>query len=163
MSAEPDLKPLSRLVGSWTTEATHPAAPGLIVHGTVEIEWLEGKQFLIHRARTDHPDFPDSISMIGFTGRDRVDNAPGIDPASADKPQLHMHYFDSRGVFRIYEASIDDASFRLERDDPGFSQRFTGRFADAGETIVGRWQLCRDEHHWDDDLQITYRRKDSSS
>jgi hypothetical protein len=65
---------------------------------------------------------------------------------------------DSRGVFRVYEASIADASWRLWRDAPGFSQRFTGPFSAGGDTIVGRWQLCRDDVHWADDLEITYRR-----
>src|SRR5687768_10824995 len=96
------LKLFDRLVGSWSTEATHPALPGVVVGGSVIIEWLEGARFLIHRARTDHPDFPDSISIIGFSDRDRVDGAPGTDPA-AGEPRLTMHYFDSRGVFRVYQ------------------------------------------------------------
>ena len=70
-----------------------------------------------------------------------------------------MHYFDSRGVFRVYEVSIDDESWRLWRNAPGFSQRFTGTFADGGDAIVGRWQLCQDDVRWDDDLEITYRRR----
>jgi hypothetical protein len=41
---------------------------------------------------------------------------------------------------------------------PWFSQ-FTGSFADGGDTIASRWQLCRDDIHWDDDLPITYRRR----
>jgi hypothetical protein len=159
MTSDSALKPLNRLVGSWTTEATHPAVPGVLVQGTAGIEWLEGERFLIHRARTDHPDFPDAISIIGFTERDRVHNAPSVDPETADKPQLRMHYFDSRGVFRVYDVSVDDESWRLWRDSPGFSQRFTGTFADGGDTIVGRWQLCRDELHWNDDLAIIYRRR----
>jgi hypothetical protein len=153
------LKPLNCLVGTWTTEATHPAVPGVVVHGTALIEWLEGERFLIHRARTDHPDFPDAIAIIGFTERDRVDSAPSIAPATGNTPHLRMHYFDSRGVFRVYEVGIDDESWRLWRDAPGFSQRFTGMFVDNGDTIVGRWQLCRDELHWDNDLEITYRRR----
>jgi hypothetical protein len=68
---------LDRLVGSWVTEAAHPAMPGVVVHGSVDIEWLEGKRFLIHRARTDHPDFPDSVSLIGNTEHDIGDDAPG--------------------------------------------------------------------------------------
>jgi hypothetical protein len=159
MTSEPALKPLDRLVGVWTTEATHPAFPGGVVHGTAIIEWLEGERFLIHRSRTDHPDFPDAISIIGSTDRDRVDNAPKTDPAAFGKAQLSMHYFDSRGVFRVFDVSIDDESWRISRDAPGFSQRFTGTFADGGKTIVGRWQLCRDDVHWADDLQITYRRE----
>jgi hypothetical protein len=130
MATDPVLKLLNRLVGTWTTEATHPSVPG----------------------------FPDSISIIGFTDRDRVDPALSIDPTAAGKPQLLMRYFDSRGVFRVYEVSIDDESWRLWRYATGFSQRFTGRFADGGNTIAGRWQACEDELHWNDDLEITYRR-----
>ena len=59
-----DLKSLNRLVGGWTTEATHPMMPGVVVRGTADVKWLEGERFLIVRARTDHPDFPDSISII---------------------------------------------------------------------------------------------------
>ena len=159
MTSDPALKPLNCLVGTWTTEATHPAVPGVVVHGTAIIEWFEGERFLIQHARTDHPDFPDAIAIIGFTERDRVDSAPNIDPATGNNAHFRMHYFDSRGVFRVYEVGIDDDSWRLWRDAPGFSQRFTGMFVDNGDTIVGRWELCRDELHWDNDLEITYRRR----
>lgn len=158
MTREPSLEALDRLVGTWTTEATHPSVPGVVVRGTATIEWLEGERFLIHRARTDHSDFPDSISIIGFTGRDRVDDARAGKMAAAE-PSPSMHYFDSRGVFRVCDVNVDDASWRIERNAPGFSQRFTGTFADGGETIVGRWQLYEDDVHWNDDLQITYRRQ----
>jgi hypothetical protein len=47
----------------------------------------------------------------------------------------------------------------LWRDAPGFSQRFSGTFADDSDLIDGRWQLCRDDIHWDDDLQISYWRR----
>ena len=161
MTTDPTLGPLNRLVGIWTTDATHPAYPGGVVHGTAVIEWLEGERFLIHRARTDHPDFPDSISIIGFTERDRVDNQPDSDPAVATESPMSMHYFDSRGVFRVLDVSIDDEAWRLWRDAPGFSQRFTGTFADGGTTIAGTWQLCRDDINWNDDLAITYRRRTS--
>src|SRR5262249_59504245 len=90
------LERLDRLVGTWTTDATHPAVSGVVVHGIAVIEWLEGERFLIHRARTDHPDFPDSISMIGITERDRVDNEPENDPALTTESPMSMHYFDSR-------------------------------------------------------------------
>ena len=158
-TSDPAWEALQQFVGSWTTEATHPAMPGVVVHGTVTVEWLEGERFLIHRARSDHPDFPDSISIIGFTERDRVDGTLGADSRAAGEPRLSMHYFDSRGVFRVYEVSIDAASWRLWRDAPGFSQRFTGTFAEGGNTIVGHCQLCEDDSHWHDDLEITYRRR----
>jgi hypothetical protein len=36
-----------RLVGQWTTEATHPELPGTVISGLSQVEWLEGEQFLI--------------------------------------------------------------------------------------------------------------------
>jgi hypothetical protein len=151
MTNDRTLELLDRLAGSWLTEATHPSFPD-VVQGTADIQWLEGKRFLIQRARNDHPDFPDSISLIGFTERDRVD------ASAPTEPQLELHYYDSRGVFRIYRASVDDVALHFERLAPGFSQRFTGTFADGGNTIRGLWQLCEDDLHWHDDLAITFRR-----
>lgn len=160
MTPDPALEPLDRLVGSWTTQATQPALPGVVVHGTAVAEWLEGRRFLVIRARNDHPDFPDSISIIGFTERDRVDDGTDTERSTPGNAQMRMHYFDSRGVSRVYEASIDDEAWRLWREAPGFSQRFTGTFAHGRGTITGRWQLRQDDIHWEDDLDITYRRRE---
>lgn len=150
------LKPLEHLLGSWTTEATHPAMPGVVVHGTAAVEWLEGEKFLVIRSRCDHPDFPDALSVIGNDAEDRADeDAPKSEPTD---PSMNMHYFDSRGVFRLYQASADDKAWRWWRDSPGFSQRFTGTYEDDGNTIVGVSQLRKDDGVWNDDLKITYRR-----
>lgn len=154
MAGHPSLSQLDRLVGTWTTEATHPAMPGLVVHGTAVVEWLEGGRFLMLRTRTDHPDFPDGLSIIGHMAHDHVDGAA---PAAGASP-LRMHYFDSRGVFRDYETRVGDASWEYWRD-AGFPQRFAGEFADGGDTIVGLSQLRTDDVHWKDDLAITYRRR----
>ena len=141
MTPAPELEPFKALIGAWTVEATHPAFPSLVVGGRASFEWLEGEQFLIQRSQANHPEFPDSISVIG-----PVDE------------RLSMYYFDSRGVHRVYEMSFEDEVLRISRDEPGFSQRFEGRFGDGGDTLSGVWQLSRDDATWDDDLQITYRR-----
>jgi len=143
------LEPLRRLVGTWTLQLTHPAIPGGAVNGTAVIEWLEGERFLIQRLSNEHPQIPDSISIIGIMGRDRVDQ-----PESDSR--LRMHYYDSRGVFRVYDASIDDTTWKFWRDAPGFAQRFTATI--AADAIVGTSQLCEDGVAWHDDLAITYRR-----
>ena len=140
-SRDASLHGLDALVGEWTVEATHPAFPSTVVHGLTEFEWLEGKKFLVVRAKTDHPDFPDSISVIGDTGG------------------LRMHYFDSRGVDRVYEVEVSENVLKFSRDAPGFDQRFTGTFEDDGDTISGLWKLAQDNTTWEDDLRITYRRR----
>ena len=95
MTSDPSRSGLHRLVGTWPTEATHPALPGVVVHGTVTAEWLEGERFLIHRGRTDHADFPDAISILGFTDQDRVDDGAHTVSAPGTTAKLTMHYFDS--------------------------------------------------------------------
>jgi hypothetical protein len=138
------LEHLEAWVGEWETEATHRMLPDTVVPGRITVEWLEGERFLLHRARTDHPDFPDSISVIGDTAED------------ADS--LTMHYFDSRGVFRVYRFSAEEGQLRIWRDEPGFRQRFTGRFSDDGNTFDGTFELNAEDAGWIDDLKITYRR-----
>ena len=137
----PGLATFDALVGDWTTEMTHPAFPGVVVSGGARYEWLEGEHFLIGRSRTDHPQFPDALTVIG-----------------AAEDGLSMHYYDSRGVERVYGTRLRDGVLEFWRDEPGFAQRFSGRVSDGGATIPGLWQLSSDGSTWEDDLKITFRR-----
>lgn len=139
------LQDLNALVGEWDTEATHPRLPGTVVRGHGVFEWLEGDRFLIARGRSDHPEFPDWISVIG------------------DTDGVRMHYFDSRGVARIYRMSLMNGVWKLWRDSADFSpldfaQRFVGTLSDDGKTIDGLWEACHDGAIWEGDVAITYRR-----
>ena len=138
---DPKLEPLNALLGAWVTEATHPAFPSTTVHGQADFEWLEGERFLLQRSRTDHLDFPDSLIVYGV-----------------ESDELSMHYFDSRGVHRVYGVSLQDGVWRMWRNAPGFSQRFLGTFVGDGNAIEGLWMLSREDTTWDDDLRITFRR-----
>lgn len=158
MASDSNLDKLDRLIGSWTTEATHPMVPGVVVHGTTDVSWVDGKKFVIIRARTDHPQFPNATSIIGDLGHDRVDDKTGKIAGDGRDAGWHMHYYDSRGVYRDYETEIDDTAWRWHDDVPGFSQRFVGTFSKDGNTIDGQSQLRRDDVNWVDDLKITYRR-----
>jgi hypothetical protein len=40
-----------------------------------------------------------------------------------------MHYFDSRGVFRVYRLSAEKGELKIWRDHPAFRQRFTAASA----------------------------------
>jgi len=129
------------LVGRWWTEMAHRALPET-VRGTVDVEWLEGGAYLLQRSRTDHPEVPDAVTVLG---------------PDADGEELRLEYFDSRGVRRTYVPSFDGTTWRLESLVSAFPQRFAGTVADDGQTIDGVWQLIEDAT-WVDDARVTYRR-----
>jgi hypothetical protein len=69
-----------------------------------------------------------------------------------------MEYFDSRGVRRTYGASLEGGVLRFWRDDPEFAQRFSA--TPRQDSFEGRWQLARTPGDWQDDLRVTYHRRD---
>ena len=140
-----------RLVGDWTTEATHPQMPGVVITGSSTFEWLDGEQFVIFRSHYEHPDIPDGVSILG------------------DTDGFHMHYFDSRGVYRLYELTILDDGWAIAMGrqsptgsfaspDAPFSQRLTYCFENGDQRMSGKGQLSHDDVNWDDDLEIVCRR-----
>jgi len=149
-SSKPDAnhEPLSVLVGGWEVEVQNPIVPGEVVLGSVTFEWLSGARFLIERMTIEHPDFPDSISVIGY------DDTSG---------NFTQHYYDSRGVERIYDMSVTNGYWRLWRDSPGFSQRFTGAISDngnVGSVISASWEKSVDGLNWEHDFDLTFRKSE---
>jgi hypothetical protein len=138
---DPALDLLDVLIGTWTTEATHPMVDE-VVPGSTTFEWLEGGRFLIQRSRNDHELFPDAISVIGA-------------PETGDG--LVMEYFDSRGVRRTYGVSVEGGVLRTWRDHPGFDQRYSATL--GPDSFEGLSQLARTPGDWQDDLKVTYRRQ----
>jgi hypothetical protein len=135
-------EPFKALIGGWTMELTHPAIEGNVIRGRTTYEWLEGGRFLIQRAENEHPDFPDSLSVVGVMEGDS---------------DLSMQYFDSRGVHRVYAVAFDGRELTLERDEPGFAQRLSATLSDDGLTLTGVWQLNEGDGYRDD-LALTFRR-----
>jgi hypothetical protein len=133
------------LLGTWATEATHPAFD-VVVAGTVTFELLGGDHFVLVRSSNDHDSFPDSLGVIGVpeTGEDLV-----------------MEYFDSRGVRRTYRVSLEGGVLRYWRDASGFDQRFSAAL--GHDSFEGRWQLAQTPGDWHDDVKVTYRRSDESA
>jgi hypothetical protein len=136
----PALAPFGALVGTWSTEATHPAIDA-VVPGSVTFAWLEGGHFLVQRIHNDHELFPDALSVIG---------------APESGSGLVSEYFDSRGVRRTYGASLDDGVLRFWRDAPGFDQRFAATL--GPDSFEGLWQAAETPGDWKDDVRMTYRR-----
>ena len=112
-------------------------------------EWALDGRFLVQRTEISIPEAPNSISIIG------------ADPRGDAYAQ---HYFDSRGVIRVYAMTFEDGVWTLLRDSPDFSdlsfwQRYTGTFSEDGATIDGHWEMSHDEGAtWEKDFDLVYRR-----
>ena len=137
-------------VGRWSM-AAHFDNPTPDVEGEARVifEWMPGEQFLIERWEVPVPEAPDGLAVIG------------VDPD--DDSGFLQHYFDSRGVARIYKMTFGGRAWTLWRDEPDFSpldfgQRFAATFSDDGATIDGTWEICHDGTTWEKDFDITYSR-----
>ena len=142
-----DISTLEPLIGTWDVEA---AAPGGEWSGTgrTTFESLLGGAYLLERSQVDHPDAPDSYAILA--------------PAAGGNGWT-QHYFDSRGVVRLYEMAFDGREWTLLRRTPDFSpldfhQRYVGTFSEDGDTIDGQWETSDDGHQWHTDFRLTYRR-----
>ena len=147
-TGDDSLAALEPLVGSWRMAPDFENLPP--ADARVTFEWLPGKRFLIERWEIPEiPEAPDGIAIIG------------ADPAS-DGGYL-QHYFDSRGVARVYRMSLTDGTWKLWRDEADFSpldfaQRFSGTFSDDGRTIAGAWEICHDGTTWEKDFDLSYEK-----
>ena len=61
---------------------------------------------------------------------------------------------------RAFESVVDEllCSLRVWRDAPGFAQRFSATL--GRDSFEGLWQLARTPGDWQDDLRVSYRRRD---
>jgi hypothetical protein len=142
---------LERLVpflGEWSVEASFPGGGPTGASGRVVFEWALGGQFLLERVEIAHPDAPDGLCVIGV---------------DSDGDSYTQHYFDSRGIARLYAMTLRDGVWTLTREAPDFtpldfSQRFTGTFAADGATIDGRWETARDGAGFELDFELRYTR-----
>ena len=67
----------------------------------------------------------------------------------SNRGQYLQHYFDSRGVARVYRMTLADNVWTLLRNEADFSpldfgQRHIGNISGDGQTITGRWEICHD-------------------
>jgi hypothetical protein len=145
----PAIMRLAALIGEWSMTAEFKDIPPTDASARVVFEWMPGQRFLIERWEVPVPEAPDGIAIIG------------ADPEIEDN--YLQHYFDSRGVARVYNMSFRDRIWKLWRDSPDFSpldfsQRYTGTVSDDGKTISGTWEICHDGTTWEHDFDLTYRK-----
>jgi hypothetical protein len=146
------MKQFDRLIGEWHGEGDFPDPP-MKLSAETTIERLG--EFIVVRSDDEPAELPDSISIIG--------GAPEGEPQP-------MHYFDSRGVKRLFLTAIDGSTWKIWRDPaedwngpdgPGFNQRFIGEISGDGKTIEGRWERGMGDagDQWEIDFPFTYTRK----
>jgi hypothetical protein len=144
------LDALDVFVGRWSMEAHFDGVPPTDDDAHVLFEWLPGKRFLVQRWSVPAPEAPDGIAIIG------------ADPTN-DLTYL-QHYFDSRGVARVYRMTLDDNVWTLSRDEADhspldFAQRYIGKISGDGQTITGSWEICHDGTTWQRDFDLSYRKR----
>jgi hypothetical protein len=110
-------------------------------------EWTLDGAFLLQRWFVPAPEAPNGLCMIG------------PDPEEG----YTQHYFNSRGVARLYAMTFDGREWTLERNAPDFSpldfhQRWLGAFSADGNRIEGRWESSPDGRQWELDFELFYHR-----
>jgi len=149
ISQDSGMEALHPFVGEWRLHAVFKDVPPSDVDARVRFEWLPGERFLVQRWEIPVPEAPDGIAVIG--------------PDSRNEGRYLQHYFDSRGVARVYRMSFENGIWKLWRDTPDFSplnfaQRYTGAFSPDGSTITGAWEIREDRGSWERDFDLTYIR-----
>ena len=148
-SSGDSLEALTPLVGEWRMVPTFKDMPPADMGARVTFEWLPGERFLIQRWEVPIPEAPDGIAIIG--------------PDPEHEGTYLQHYFDARGVARVYKMSFESGVWKLWRDEADFSplefsQRYIGTFSDDSKTITGAWEICHDGTTWEHDFDLSYTR-----
>jgi hypothetical protein len=141
---QPAVAGLEPLIGGWTIEVSI-APPG--VHATCSFEPVLGGAFVLQRSEVPEP-FPSGLCVLAPNG---------------DGDGYTQHYFDSRGVVRVYAMTFENGVWTLERTEAdftplSFAQRYRGTFNDHGNAIEGAWESRQEGADWELDFELTYRR-----
>lgn len=141
------MKGLDFFNGTWTVEVTHPHLQPTPIMGHTRFEWLN-ESYIIQYTHIDKAEFPSSTIVYDW------------DP---QRNHYLQHYFDSRGVTRLYQMSLEEGIWKLWRDTADFSplhffQRFTGEIDESGNKIESSWEQSDDGINWAHDFKVLYRR-----
>ena len=141
------MQSLQALIGEWGVEML-PTGSAPIGGATAMFEWVLDGRYVVQRTPVPHPDAPDGLMVISS------------DPLTGGYTQ---HYFDSRGVTRLYAMTFTGREWTLSREKADFSpldfsQRFTGMMGEDQRTIEGRWEKRHGTSAWQLDFGLTYRK-----
>jgi hypothetical protein len=127
---------LERLLGTWSITLRH-AALAEPVSGLQRYERVLDGAFVQLHWTYAHPDFPDAIALLD---------------------ERTCHYFDVRGVTRVFDLTIDASGWSMVRSDEDFWQRSAARFL-GSDAMEGSGENSFDRGaSWDHDFSISYAR-----
>jgi hypothetical protein len=141
------LKRLDVFIGEWRL-GLGPSIPAPDGGGARSVfEWALDGQFLVQHTEIPDPNAPNGLCIVA---RDLNTDA------------YTQHYFDSRGVVRLYAMTFRNGVWTLLREKADFTpldfkQRFTGKFSADGNAIFGTWEIDEGSG-WRKDFDLTYAR-----
>ncbi len=145
---------LEPLIGEWSMAVVMSGEerPAELpdIGARVTFEWMGEKAFVIQRWTVPIPEAPNGLAVIGW---------------DVGRGTFLQHYFDDRGVARVYEMSLANGVWKAARTRPDFapfefSQRYNGTFTAHGKRIDGTWEIAPDHKTWKKDFDLTYTRID---
>ncbi|RPF55502.1 hypothetical protein [Aquisalibacillus elongatus] len=142
------LEKLEFFIGEWELEVIHPHFKTNSINGQAVFDWMEKEKFVVQRTNINQPEFPSSTIVYDY------DPNAGI---------YIQHYFDSRGITRLYHMSLEKNLWKVWRDTSDFSQldfcqRFFGEFNESGDVIQSSWETSNDGIHWEHDFRVVYKK-----
>ncbi|WKA59314.1 hypothetical protein QWY16_03935 [Planococcus shenhongbingii] len=141
------MKRMDFFIGNWNMEVIHPHIQPSPISGQTNFRWLDEK-YVIQRTHINKSEFPDNTIIYD---------------CNPDTGQYLMHYFDSRGVTRLYSMNLENGVWKWWRNTADFSplkfqQRFTGEVDDTGKTIRSLLEKSDDGVNWERDFEVVYRK-----
>lgn len=109
---------------------------------------MENEKYMVQRTTMKQSEFPSSTIVYNY---------------DSNTGNYVQHYFDSRGVTRLYHMSLENDIWKLWRDTADFSpfdfyQRFVGRINETGDSIKSTWEKSDDGLNWNHDFRLVYRK-----
>ena len=131
------MSPLDRLPGTWDLTMHHADIEEPVL-GRHRYEWVLDGAFLQLRWTYERPDFPDAMALF----------APP-----------RYHYFDVRGVVRVFDLTVaEDGWSMVNVTGDGLSQRTTARFTGADTVEVTGERSTDTGASWEPDFTMTLAR-----
>lgn len=129
----PEHRRLEIFVGEWRTEGkvlATESSPAVPFTALDTYEWLPGGFFLLHHVDARMGDMEvKTLEVIGY---------------DAEGQTYTTRSYDNHGSSSAYQGILSDRAWTIFGD----SERFHGEFSEDGNTLVGRWEQCRDGSAW---------------